>query len=214
MGYDAISLKSGWDEYGIKYGIPTTNVHIKGVRLQSSTGSALALGSEMSGGISQVLVENISLHDSMTGIALLTSKGRGGYIKDIFISDINFKNIMLAIKITGECTSHPDDKYDPEALPVVERITFKNMVGTNITTAGYVHGILESPFTSICLSNISLELNAELAGSLSPWECSNVSGASENVSPIPCVELQTIPLNSSVCFSVSSPKSYNLIDVL
>ncbi|GKD56879.1 probable polygalacturonase, partial [Tanacetum coccineum] len=25
MGYDAISLKSGWDEYGIKYGIPTTS---------------------------------------------------------------------------------------------------------------------------------------------------------------------------------------------
>lgn len=214
MGYDAISLKSGWDEYGIKYGIPTTNVHIKGVRLQSSTGSALALGSEMSGGISQVLVENISLHDSMTGIALLTSKGRGGYIKDVFISDINFKNVMLAIKLTGECTSHPDDKYDPEALPVIERITFKNMVGTNITTAGNVHGIPESPFTSICLSNISLALNAELAGSSSPWECSNVSGSSENVSPIPCLELQTIPLNSSVCFSVSSPKSYNLIDVL
>ncbi|GJZ79456.1 probable polygalacturonase [Tanacetum coccineum] len=214
MGYDAISLKSGWDEYGIKYGIPTTNVHIKGVRLQSSTGSALALGSEMSGGISQVLVENISLHDSMTGIALLTSKGRGGYIKDVFMSDINFKNVMLAIKLTGECTSHLDDKYDSKALPVVEGITFKNMVWTNITTAGNIHGILESPFTSICLSNISLAINAELAGSVSPWECSNVSGSSENVSPVPCLELQTIPSNSSVCFSVSSPKSRNLIDVL
>ncbi|KAA8549125.1 hypothetical protein F0562_000809 [Nyssa sinensis] len=34
VGYDAIVLKSGWDEYGIAYGKPTTNVHIREVRLQ------------------------------------------------------------------------------------------------------------------------------------------------------------------------------------
>lgn len=214
-GHDAISLKSGWDEYGITYGRPTTNVHIRGVRLQSFTGSGLDLGSEMSGGISQVLMENTKLHDSITGISFLTSKGRGGYIKDIVISDIDFKNIMLAIKLTGECNSHPDDKYNPEALPIVKGIIFKNMVGVNITRAGSLYGILESPFTSICLSNISFAINPELAGSSSPWECSNVSGFSENVSPLPCLELQSIPLNSSVCFSLSSSqKPHNLVSAL
>ncbi|MBA0830937.1 hypothetical protein Goarm_015431, partial [Gossypium armourianum] len=57
-GHDAIVLKSGWDEYGIAYGRPTTNVHIRSVHLQSSTGSSLAFGSEMSGGISNVQVEH------------------------------------------------------------------------------------------------------------------------------------------------------------
>ncbi|KAK9055847.1 hypothetical protein SSX86_026932 [Deinandra increscens subsp. villosa] len=211
-GHDAVSLKSGWDEYGITYGKPTTNVHIRGVCLQSFTGSGLAIGSEMSGGISQILIENLKLHDSLTGISLLTSKGRGGYIQNIFISDISLKNINLAILLTGNCSSHPDDKYDPAALPIVKQISFKNMVGTNITKAGNFIGILESPFTSICLSNISFTLNPEIsASSSSPWSCSNVSGFSENVSPAPCLELQTIPSNSSVCFS---PKSRNLVGAL
>ncbi|KAI7731582.1 hypothetical protein M8C21_015184, partial [Ambrosia artemisiifolia] len=213
-GYDAVSLKSGWDEYGITYGKPTTNVHIRGVRLQSFTGSGLSIGSEMSGGISQILVENLKLYDSMTGISFLTTKGRGGYIKDIFISDIDLKNIVLAIQLTGDSGSHPDDKYDPEALPIVKDISFKNMVGTNITKAGEFRGILESPFTSICLSNVSFALNPATSSSSSPWTCSNVSGFSENVSPVPCLELQTAPLNSSVCFSLSYPKSsHNLVAV-
>lgn len=210
MGHDAISLKSGWDEYGITYGKPTTNVHIKGVRLQSFKGSALAIGSEMSGGISEILVENVKLHDSVAGIAILTSKGRGGYIKGIVVSDVDFENVVLAIKLSGDSDSHPDDKYNPDAVPVVEGITFKNMVGINITAAGILSGIVESPFTSICLLNLSLELNPELSSSSSPWTCSYVSGFSENVSPLPCLELQTIPLNSSVCFS----NSHNLVDVL
>lgn len=167
----------------------------------------------MSGGVSQILVENLKLHDSKTGISLLTSKGRGGYIKNTFISDIDFKNIILAIQLTGDCNSHPDDKYDPKALPIVEKISFKNMVGMNITKAGNFSGILESPFTSICLSNISFALNPAISSN-SPWECSNVSGSSQDVSPVPCLELQTIPLNSSVCFSLSYPKSHNLIGVL
>ncbi|KAL4572143.1 hypothetical protein LXL04_018912 [Taraxacum kok-saghyz] len=210
MGHDAISLKSGWDEYGIAYGKPTTNVHIKGVRLQSFRGSALALGSEMSGGISEVLVENVKLHDSVTGIAIITSKGRGGYMKSIFVSDVELKNVILAIKLTGDSKFHPDDKYNPDAIPVVEGITFKDMVGINITTAGNLNGILESPFTSICLSNVSFDLNPELSSSSSPWTCSYVSGFSEHVSPVPCLELQTMPSNSSVCFS----NSQNLVDVL
>ncbi|KAI3800918.1 hypothetical protein L1987_29018 [Smallanthus sonchifolius] len=213
-GHDAVSLKSGWDEYGITYGMPTTNVHIRGVRLQSFTGSGLSIGSEMSGGVSQILIENLKLHESMTGISLLTSKGRGGYIKDVFIFDIDFKDVTLAIQLTGDSNSHPDDKYDPEALPIVKGISFKNVVGVNITKAGTFSGILESPFTSICLSNISFAINPEISSSNSPWECSNVSGFSENVSPVPCLELQTIPSNSSVCFPSSYPKSHNLVGVL
>lgn len=76
MGYNAIELKSGWDEYGIAYGLPTTNFHISGVLLRSSSGSGLALGSEMSGGITNILVEQLHLRDSFIGVELKTKKGR------------------------------------------------------------------------------------------------------------------------------------------
>ncbi|KAL3517406.1 hypothetical protein ACH5RR_019995 [Cinchona calisaya] len=198
MGYDAITLKSGWDEYGIAYGKPTTNVHIRGIHLQSAAGSGVAFGSEMSGGISDILAEHLDLRDSFVGIELKTSTGRGGYIKDILISDVEMENVQIGLKATGQCDSHPDDKFDPYAFPVISGITFEDIVGTNITMAGSFTGINESPFTSLCLSNISFSVTSDPS---TPWICSNVSGFSENVSPEPCPDLQNPFSSSSTCYS-------------
>lgn len=208
MGYDAIVLKSGWDEYGIAYGKPTRNVHILGVNLQSSSGSGLAFGSEMSGGISNVLVEHLRIRDSLLGIGLKTTRGRGGYMKAITIKDVEMKNVKVAIEATGQSGTHPDDKFDPNELPDVRSITFANMVGTNITVSGNFSGISELPFTSICLSNISFSLTSISAST--SWLCSNVMGFYENVSPKPCPNFQESFLNSSpVCFSFLYPYSYS-----
>ncbi|KAG6731710.1 hypothetical protein I3843_01G135500 [Carya illinoinensis] len=200
MGYDAIALKSGWDEYGIAYGRPTTNVHIRRVRLKSYSGSSLAFGSEMSGGISDVHVEQVHLYNSFGGIEFRTIKGRGGYIKRIIISDVEMANIFLAFAATGQCGSHPDNNYDPYALPVFDHITLRDVIGTNITIAGSFTGIQESPFTSICLFNISFSISS---GSPTSWVCSNVFGFSESVFPEPCPDLQSsYPNSSSDCLSL------------
>lgn len=205
MGHDAIALKSGWDEYGIAYGRPTTNVHIRRVNLQSSSGSSLAFGSEMSGGISNVCVEQVHLYNSFSGIEFRTTKGRGGYIQEIIISDVAMENIHTAFSATGQIGSHPDDHFDPNALPVLDHITLQNVIGTNITIAGSFTGIQESPFTSICLSNISLSTTPPASIC---WVCSNVFGFSQWVFPEPCPSLESSLLNSSsTCLSLlnSSP---------
>ncbi|TXG63358.1 hypothetical protein EZV62_010352 [Acer yangbiense] len=202
MSYDAIVLKSGWDEYGISYGQPTRKVHIRGVNIQSSSGSGLALGSEMSGGISDVLIEHVHVRDSLIGIHLKTVKGRGGYMINILVSDVEIENVHLAIGVSGDVGLHPDEKFDAEALPVVSGVTFKNMVGSNITIAGNLSGIYESPFTSICLLNITFSIALKNSAS---WFCSNVKGFSEAVSPEPCSNLQSSFSNSSACFSLLYP---------
>ncbi|XP_073136358.1 probable polygalacturonase isoform X2 [Henckelia pumila] len=203
MGYDAIALKSGWDEYGIAYGKPTTKVHIREVHLTSSSGSGIAFGSEMSGGISNILVEHLHIFDSLSGIQLKTARGRGGYIKNIQISDVFMENLKEGIQATGHYDSHPDKNFDPDALPVVSKISFKNVVGVNVTTVGNFSGIDESPFTSICLSNVSFSFTSD-DPSLK-WLCSNVIGSSINVSPEPCTQLQSPFSNSSSdCFFLHS----------
>lgn len=201
-GYDSIALKSGWDEYGIAFGKPTRDIQIRRVDLQSSTGAAIAFGSEMSGGISNVLVEQVHLYNSDSGVEFRTTKGRGGYIENVMISNVEMKNVHKAFGACGQCGSHPDDKYDPSALPVFDHITIEDVIGTNITVAGSFIGIKESPFTSICLFNISLSINS---GSAPTWECSNVSGSSELVFPEPCPELNSSYSNSSsACYSLST----------
>ncbi|XP_058000924.1 probable polygalacturonase isoform X2 [Hevea brasiliensis] len=198
MGYDAIALKSGWDEYGISYDRATRDVHIRRVHLQSSSGSSIAFGSEMSGGISNVRVEQVRQYNSFSGIEFRTTKGRGGYIKGIYISDVEMENVNLALGAIGDCGLHPDDKFDPKALPVLDQITLQNVTGTNIVIAGNFTGIQESPFTSICLFNVSLMVST----SSKSWICSSVVGFSESVFPEPCPELKSPYSNSSSCYSL------------
>ncbi|XLU53197.1 hypothetical protein S245_047845, partial [Arachis hypogaea] len=200
MGHDAISLKSGWDEYGVAYGRPTENVHIRRVTLSAFSGSTLAFGSEMSGGLSNVFMEHSHVLDSDKGVQFRTTRGRGGYMKEIVISDIQMDNVYVAIAATGHCSSHPNDKFDPNALPHLDFITLKGVIGRNITVAGSFAGIEESPFTNICLSNITLSINSIS----SAWECSNVLGSSNFVNPEPGPELRN-PTNSSLsCFYLLS----------
>ncbi|KAH6808502.1 Pectin lyase-like superfamily protein [Perilla frutescens var. frutescens] len=203
IGYDAVVLKSGWDEYGMAYGKPSTKIHIRKVRLQSFAGSGIAFGSEMSGGISTILVEHIHVHDSQIGIELKTAVGRGGYMNGISISEALMENVRDGIKATGQWNSHPDSNFDPQALPVVSDIRFKNIIGLNISSAGKFLGIDRSPFTSICLSNVSFYLNSDPSTS---WKCLNVLGSSVDVSPEPCPELLSSSSSSSLdCFVYPHP---------
>ncbi|XP_027365890.1 probable polygalacturonase [Abrus precatorius] len=203
-GHDAIVLKSGWDQYGVSFGKPTSTVHIRGVQLQSSSGAGLAFGSEMSGGISDIIAEKLHIINSTIGIQLKTTKGRGGYMKGIVISDAKLENTFLGISMTGYYGSHPDDQYDPSAVPAVGNITFQNVIGANITIAGNFSGIVDSPFTPICLSNVTFSASSESSPS---WFCSNVMGISEEVFPEPCPDLQNIYSNFSSCFSFPHPSS-------
>ncbi|CAN8259067.1 unnamed protein product [Cochlearia groenlandica] len=192
VGHDTISLKSGWDQYGISYGRPTANVHIRNLSLKSPTGAGISFGSEMSGGISDVTVGLLSIHSSLVGVAFRTTRGRGGYIRNITISNVDLAEVDTAIVVDGHTGSHADDKYDRDAIPVVTRIVMSNFTGENVGLVGNFSGIEEYPFTSICLSNIHLQTSSE------SWICSNVSGYSEDVSPEPCEELMSSP---SSCYA-------------
>ncbi|KAJ0264271.1 Pectin lyase-like superfamily protein [Hirschfeldia incana] len=193
VGHDTISLKSGWDQYGINYNRPTTAVHIRNLILKSPTGAGISFGSEMSGGISDVTVERLTIHTSRIGVAFRTTRGRGGYIRNITISGVVLSGVDTAIVADGHTGAHADDGYDRDALPVVTRIVMRNFTGEGVGTAGKFAGIGESPFTSICLKDIHLQTSSEKT-----WVCSNVSGYAEDVTPEPCKELMSSP---SSCFA-------------
>ncbi|RWW31166.1 hypothetical protein GW17_00004216 [Ensete ventricosum] len=148
-------------------------------------------------GISFIYVEHLHIDNSLTGINFKTTRGRGGFIEDIVVSNVEMENVREAFRFTGHCGGHPNDEYDPDALPKIKQVTLKNIVGTNISTAGFFSGIENDPFTAICLSNIALSVTSDPSNS---WSCSNVSGYSESVFPDPCSDLNS---NSSFsCFSL------------
>ncbi|KAI3453813.1 hypothetical protein Pfo_010476 [Paulownia fortunei] len=185
-GDDLVAVKSGWDEYGIAYGRPSHGITIRRVT-GSSPFAGIAVGSETSGGVEDVLAEHINLFNCGIGIHLKTNIGRGGVIRNITVSNIYMDNARKGIKISGDVGDHPDENYNPNALPVLKDVTIKDVWGERVQQPGLIHGLKNAPFTGICLSNISL--SGATGRRNFPWQCSDVSGAAVQVSPLPCSEL-------------------------
>ncbi|RDX70462.1 putative polygalacturonase, partial [Mucuna pruriens] len=188
-GDDLVAVKSGWDQYGIAYGRPSSGITIR--RLTGSSPFAgIAIGSETSGGVENVLAEHINLFTMGVGIHIKTNTGRGGMIKNITVAHVYVEKAVKGIKIAGDVGGHPNNKFNPKALPVVKGITIKNVWGVKVNQAGLIHGLKDSPFTDLCLSDINFH---GVGGPKSPpsWKCSDVSGFAHQVSPWPCSELKS-----------------------
>ncbi|GMH18379.1 hypothetical protein Nepgr_020220 [Nepenthes gracilis] len=186
-GDDCIAVKSGWDEYGIRFGRPTKHLLIRRITCISPDSATIALGSEMSGGIKDVRAEDITAIDTESGVRIKTSPGRGGYVKDIFVRRMNLQTMKYVFWITGNYGSHPDKLYDPKALPVIKNINYRNVVAKNVTMAANLDGIEGDKFTGICISNVNISL-AKKAKKLQ-WNCTDVEGVTGDVSPPACALL-------------------------
>lgn len=179
-----MSIKSGWDEYGIAYGLPSSGITIRRLTGSSPFGG-IAIGSEASGGVENVLVENISLFNTGVGIHIKTNVGRGGYIRNITFTDVNMNNVRKGVRIAGDVGDHPDGNFNPYAIPTVDEVTIRNVWGINVQQPGSIEGIKTSPFTRICLFNVKLWGGPQNL----PWKCTAVRGAALGVQPWPCAEL-------------------------
>ncbi|KAG6402680.1 hypothetical protein SASPL_134882 [Salvia splendens] len=120
-------VKSGWDEYGIKYGMPTKQLTIRRLTCVSPYSAAIALGSEMS-----------------------------GEIEDVRAEDIKAVNTESVFWMTGNYGSHADIHYDPNALPEIKGFNYRDVVEENVTMAARLEGISGDPFTGICMSNVTI----------------------------------------------------------
>lgn len=166
------------------YGRPSSHITIRRIT-GSSPFAGFAVGSETSGGVEHVLAEHLNFFSSGFGIHIKTNTGRGGFIRNVTVSDVTLDSVRYGLRIAGDVGGHPDDRYDRNALPVVDGLTIKNVQGQNIREAGSIKGIATSAFSRICLSNVKLNGGAAVR----PWKCEAVSGAALDVQPSPCTEL-------------------------
>lgn len=183
-GDDCIAIKSGWDQYGIKVGLPSEHISVKRLTCISPFSAGIALGSEMSGGIRDVRGEDLNLIRTESAVRIKTAIGRGNYVTDIFVKNVVMKTMKYVFWMSGDYGEHPDKGYDTKAIPVVKNINYRDMVAENVTQPGRLSGIERHPFTNICMSNVTIGLAEKHKKLL--WNCSNIAGVSSGVSPRPC----------------------------
>lgn len=185
-GDDLVAVKSGWDQYGISMARPSSNIIIRRVSGTTPTCSGVGIGSEMSGGISNIRVENVHIWNSAAGIRIKTDKGRGGYIENITITNVVMDRVKVPLRFSRGANDHPDDGWDRKALPRINRILITNVVSFGSRKAPMLLGIEGAPFGGICMRNVTLL-------GLPPtvkWNCEHISGSVNGVSPSPCPLLQ------------------------
>lgn len=138
-GDDAISLKSGRGMDAVRTAKPTEKVVIKDSKLMSVNFAAIGIGTEISGGVRNVRIENCTLGGKQNTIFIKSRDGRGGFIEDIhgdnltvtgwptpFIGiDLMTKGIAGLEPVTGEV----------EMWTRVSNLSFSNV---KLNDAGYI----------------------------------------------------------------------------
>lgn len=164
---DCIAIKSGRDEEGRRVNIPTENVRITHCSFRSGFG--VAVGSEMSGGVRNVLVQDCDFTDVYSVGSVKTPRGRGNVVENVVYDCCTLRNLSTehhdckwfrgAIYI-DQFYSH--DEVDENTLmpvdegtPVIRNIVFSNIdLKTVAGNAVYIVGLPEMPLKDIKLKNV------------------------------------------------------------
>lgn len=180
VGDDAICIKSGKNEDGRRRGIPTENLIVKGCLVYHGHGG-FVVGSEMSGGVKNVTVSNCTFLGTDVGLRFKSTRGRGGVVENIWISDIDMMNIpaepLLFDLFYGgksaiearEAGDKPDTqmKKVDETTPQFRNIFIKNVTCNGAERAMYFNGLPEMNVENVTVDNVVIKskLGAEISES-------------------------------------------------
>ena len=184
-GDDGIAIKSGWDEYGYDLGIPSRNITVRNVNI-TTTCAAVAIGSEMSGGVEDVLVEGSNFYGATAGVHIKSGAGRGGYVRNILFRDLRMEECFLGLMVDTDTDNPPKNDsthhYNMSKLPNITNIRAENVVGRNSTIVAKLVGLAPEPITRVHLDSVDFDAGR--------YECGNVSGTWHDVTPTPCTALR------------------------
>lgn len=141
----------------------------------------------MSGGVSNVTVENVIVWNSKRGIRIKTSAGRGGYVQDISYRNLTFLNVRVGIVIKTDYNEHPDGGYDPNALPVIQGISFTGIHGQGVRIPARIYGSQEIPVRNVTFRDVLVGITYKKKHI---FQCSFVQGrVIGKIFPSPCENL-------------------------
>lgn len=203
-GDDCVSIKSGWDCFGVEYGKPASNIHIRNLTCMVNR---ISVGSEMSGGIENVLGEQIYFPSLAWEVVKFKSgESRGGYMRNITFRDIKVTGLLKssALKIAMNLYSGTDGRnpscpasWTPPVAPEFKDFVFENWDGMESTFIAQNSYDLEglnpaSPIQNVLLKNLYFPdpISPDAGIAISSWICTdlvNVSVVYDTVTPGPPV---------------------------
>ncbi|MGN0201586.1 MAG: glycoside hydrolase family 28 protein [Candidatus Cryptobacteroides sp.] len=167
VGDDGICVKSGKDADGRERGIPTKGLIVDDCTVYHGHGG-FVVGSEMSGGVENVKVSNCRFLGTDVGLRFKSKRGRGGEVKNIYISGIRMTDIVTETllfdlfyggKSAVEVLEDGENKTEEavfeadETTPSFRDIFIEYVVCNGAGRAMYFNGLPEMPVRNINVSD-------------------------------------------------------------
>ncbi|MFR9165752.1 MAG: glycoside hydrolase family 28 protein [Dysgonomonas sp.] len=152
VGDDGIAIKSGRDQEGWRIGRATENVIVRNCHFARW---AITIGSEMSGGVRNIFIEDCKIDSCRNGIYFKSNLDRGGFFENLYM-----RNIEADICLWGIVNFRTDyHGYRGGNYPTQFRnITIENVKCNRVDSVALMaNGVPESKLYNITLRNIDVK---------------------------------------------------------
>lgn len=157
-GDDCIAIKSGRDGDGRRVGMKSENIIIQNCKMVDGHGGVV-LGSEITGGVRNVFVENCEMDSPHLdrAIRLKTNSSRGGLTENLYVRNIKVGEVgeaFLKIEMTYNVYGDKLGNYIPSVRNIyIENVTVANGGKFGILALGHP----ESPIQNVTLKNVVID---------------------------------------------------------
>ncbi len=158
-GDDCIAVKAGRNRDGRRVNVPCQNVLIRDCIMKDGHGG-VSIGSEVSGGVRDILTENCRMSNPNLERALRikTNSYRGGVIENIGFRHVTVGEVKDAVI---EVDYFYQEGEGGPFVPVVRRIDVANVTSQKSKHAIFMHGYKNSPVGGVTVSNCKFDNSAE-----------------------------------------------------
>jgi polygalacturonase len=155
-GDDCVVLKSGYNQDGWRVGRPTENVIMRNCFSRRGHGG-LVIGSEMSGGVRNVFMENCEFEGTDRAVRIKSRADRGGVVERIYVRNLKVKDMRREVVIMNMDYGSDRSQILTNQPPVFRDIVIENIVGEGAPTAILLTGMAESPIENIRFRNMTVK---------------------------------------------------------
>ena len=156
VGDDCITIKSGRDAQARRLGVPCENITITNCTMLAGHGGVV-IGSEMSGSVRKVTISNCVFDGTDRGIRIKSTRGRGGVVEDIRVSNIVMSNIKQEAVVLNLKYSQMPAEAKSERTPIFRNVHISGMTVTDVKTPIKIVGLEEAPIFDIVLRDIHIQ---------------------------------------------------------
>ncbi|MBD5333774.1 MAG: glycoside hydrolase family 28 protein [Bacteroides sp.] len=152
-GDDNIAIKSGRDNDGWTTAKPCENIVIRNCHFKGL--HAVVIGSEMSGGVRNVIIEDCDYAGyCKRGLYVKTNPDRGGFVSGIFVKNCKFGNVEDLFYVTSR---YAGEGLDSDHYSLVTDIHVDGMTCDKASAAALVlQGTSSRPITDVSFDNVTV----------------------------------------------------------